>query len=372
MTERIPLIEPVVGDEELKKVAEVLESGYMTQGPLTRKFEDGFVELTGAGHAVAATSCTTGLELALEGSGIGPGDEVIVPDFTHPATGNAVVRVGAEPVLVDVDRRTYNIEPGAVAEAVNDRTAAVIPVSWGGRPLNPEPLRDIAEDEDLVVIEDAACSAGAAFDGESVGAQFDASVFSFHPRKVLTTGEGGMVTTDDADLENAMREIKNFGTNPRTGIDFVRADATNYRLSDVLAAIGVVQLEKHESIIGRRRELAHRYTSLLESVDGVTTPVEPERATHTYQSYCVYVEIGDEGARDVIIERLDAEDIESQIGTYALHRTPAFSDAKRGSELTTSRSLEYRLLTLPVAHSMSTADQERVVETLETAVQELS
>jgi dTDP-4-amino-4,6-dideoxygalactose transaminase len=370
MADRIPLIEPVVGDAELDNVRDVIESGYMTQGPYSQEFEETFAKFVGTDHAITATSCTTGMELALEAVGVGDGDEVIIPDFTHPATGNAVVRVGATPVIVDVDRDTYNIDVDDVAAAVIEDTAALLPVSWGGQPLDPDPLRDLADTHDLAIVEDAACGAGASYDGESVGSQFDASVFSFHPRKVLTTGEGGVVTTDDADIKRTIRQIKNFGTNPRTDIGFVRTNATNYRFSDVLAAIGVAQLEKREEIIGRRREIAARYDTLLEDVAGVDTPMEPEPARHTYQSYCVYIKAGDDTSRDSLIEALAEANIESQIGTYSLHNTEAFADAKRVGDLSTSAALESNLLTLPVAHSMTDADQERVVEALDTALED--
>ena len=363
----IPLIEPVVGDEELANVEAVLESGYMTQGPYADEFAEGFAEYVDAVHALVTTSCTTGLELALDAVGVGEGDEVVVPDFTHPATGNAVVRVGAEPVLADVDRRTYNLDDESMAAAVTDRTAALLPVSWGGYPLDPGPITDLADDHDLAVVEDAACAAGASYDGTPVGSQFDVSVFSFHPRKVLTTGEGGVVTTDDAGLAEEMRRIKNFGVDADAG-EFVRADATNFRLSDVLAAVGVAQLDRAPEIVARRRELAARYTELLSDVDGVRPPAAPDEGRHVYQSYCVEIEVGRDSPRDALIETLADEGIETQIGTYALHRTPAFADATRAGSLDTSARLHDRLLTLPVAHSMTEADQHRVVDSLDAAL----
>jgi len=372
MTERIPLIEPVVGEEELENVESVLESGYMTQGPFAEEFEETFADRAAADHAVTVTSCTTGMELALEALGVGSGDEVPLPDFTHPATANAVVRVGAEPVLVDVDRETYNVDLAALADAVSSETGALLPVSWGGQPLPTDPINDVAADAGVPVLEDAACSTGAAYDGQPVGSQFDASVFSFHPRKVLTTGEGGVVTTDDDELEATMRSIKNFGTDQRKGqIGFVRRDATNFRFSDVLAAIGVAQLEKFDEILARRRELASRYTDLLSSVEGVLPPATPAEASHVYQSYCVYVEAGGEETRDLLIEELAEQNIESQIGTYALHQTEAFGDAKRIGSLETSRALHHNLLTLPVAHSMTEDDQHRVVDELDAALDRL-
>lgn len=370
MTDRIPLIEPVVGDEELENIETVLDSGYMTQGPYAEEFEDGFADRVGIDHGITVTSCTTGMELALEALGVGSGDEVPIPDFTHPATANAVVRVGADPVLVDVDRDTYNVNPDALSDAITDDTAALLPVSWGGQPLPTDAIDDIAANHDIPVIEDAACSSGAAYDGQPVGSQFDVSVFSFHPRKVLTTGEGGMITTDDDDLAQTMRSIKNFGTDQREGeIGFVRDDATNYRFSDILAAVGVAQLEKLDEIVERRREIAHRYTDLLADIDGVRSPMEPDEAYHNYQAYCVYVEAGDDETRDDLIDAMAERDIETQIGTYALHNTEAFSDAKQESDLETSSALEANLLTLPIAHSVTVEDQKQVVDTLDEALE---
>lgn len=366
MADRLSLIEPVVGDEELERIEQVLDSGYMTEGPFAREFESKVADIVDADHGITATSCTTGLELALEASGVGPGDEVIVPDFTYPATANVVKRLGAEPVLVDVSRETFNIDPEAVEEAITERTSTVMPVSWGGQPLNAAPLNDIAAEHDLDVIEDAAWSLGAAYDGAPSGSQFEASIFSFHPRKSITTGEGGVITLDDDDLAEEIRTIKNFGLDQSPEqVGFVRANATNYRLSDVLAAIGVTQLERMDEIMAQRRELAERYYDLVEPVEGIQRPYVPLEATHTFGSYCVYIEAGDETTRNEIIDLMDARDIETQIGTYALHKTPAFEDATRGTELTNSRDLYYNLLTLPMEHTMSDSDQHRVVEELE-------
>ncbi|WP_440992280.1 DegT/DnrJ/EryC1/StrS family aminotransferase [Haloarchaeobius baliensis] len=366
MEDSIPLIEPVVGDEELENVKAVLESGYMTQGPYSDEFEESFSSFVDAEHGITITSCTTGLDAVLEALDIGEGDEVVVPDFTHPATANVVAHRGATPVLVDVDENTYNIDHDALESAVGEETGAVIPVSWGGQPLDPAPLRRLQDEYDFAVVEDAACSAGAAYDGGQTGSQFDASVFSFHPRKVLTTGEGGMITTDDDDLERAIREIKNFGTVPSDpDVGFRRASASNYRMSDILAAVGVAQMEKRDDIIGTRQSLAERYTDLVADIDGVRAPFVPEASEHVFQAYCVYIEAGDENTRDQILDAMRDRNIETQIGTYALHLTEAFGDAKRVGSLDASAGLQDNLLTLPIAHSMTDADQDRVVAALD-------
>jgi perosamine synthetase len=368
--ETIPLIEPVVGDAEMSKLRDVIESGHLTQGQYTEQFEEAFADRVGTSNAVCVTSCTVGLELALEACGVGPGDEVLVPGFTYPATATAVVRNGAEPVLVDVDEHTYNLSADELLDHDLEGIDAAIPVSWGGRPLDPEPLRSVARDRGIDLVEDAACSVCAQFDSEPTGSQFDASVFSLHPRKVLATGEGGVVTTDDAELATTLRSIKNFGTDPDDAeISFIRADATNSRFTDLQAAVGLAQLEKLDEIVEHRRELAHRYTDLLGDLEGVVPPAESPEAFHNYQSYCVYIEAGDDSVRDSVIDRLADGGIETQIGTYALHLTDAFADAQRIGTLETSRKLYHNLLTLPVAHSMTDADQHRVVDALETALE---
>ncbi|MHA2265668.1 MAG: DegT/DnrJ/EryC1/StrS family aminotransferase, partial [Candidatus Thorarchaeota archaeon] len=244
MERRIKLIEPVVGDEELSLIREVLESGYMTEGPKAREFEKGFAELVGAKHAVVTTSCSTALQLSVDILGVGPGDEVIVPDFTYPVTADVARLRGASAVLVDVDESTYNIDPDEVRKGITDKTVGIVPVSLFGHPLDMAPLREIAQEHDLFILEDAACSTGARFNSEKTGSMADLTCFSFHPRKVITTGEGGMLTTDDDDLAEKARAMKRFGIRVVDGRPQFMTVGTNYKLSDVLAAIGVKQLEK--------------------------------------------------------------------------------------------------------------------------------
>lgn len=353
------LTKPVVGEEEIAIVREVLKSGWLAEGSMTRKFEEKVAEFTGARYAVATTSCTTALELALRAVHIKPGDEVIVPDFTYPATADVVSWVGATPVLVDADIASYNINPAEVEKAISERTRCVIPVSWGGNPINVEALDALRQKHDLFVIEDAACSLGSEFAGRRTGTMADITCLSFHARKVITTGEGGMITTNNEEFYNEIRSLKRFGLEPEgKGEEFVRI-GTNYKLSDILGAIGIEQMGKIDTIIKRRIELANNYSKLLKEIDFVRPPAKHMKAKHVYQTYAVYIEIP--GIRDRIIGDLNKENIETQIGTYALHLLKAFANSKKIGHLEIAEKLYRNLLALPMCYTMTMADQERVV-----------
>jgi len=366
---KIKLIEPFVGKEEMKNINKVLRSGWLTEGPRTEELEQRIRQYVGVNYAVAATSCTTAIELALRALKIGPGDEVIIPDFTHPATGNMVRWVGATPVLVDVDMSSYNIDPEEVEKAITKKTRCILPVSWGGNPLDIGPLDEMKEKHDLLIVEDAACSLGAEYNGKKTGTMADITCLSFHPRKIITTGEGGMSVTDDPDNAERMRRLKKFGMETINGEIRFTGEGTNYKLSDVLAAIGLAQMDKIDVIIKRRIQLAKYYTDLLAKVDSVRPPEEKKNAKHTYQTYAIYIE--KEGARDKIIENLRKENIETQIGTYALHLQPSYRQAKKVGELERTEKLYRNLLTLPMCQSMTKADQEYVVSELQKSIRTL-
>jgi perosamine synthetase len=356
----LKLIEPVVGEEELRAIQKVLESGWLTEGSVTGEFETKLAQFTGAKHAIATTSCTTALELALRALNVKHGDEVIVPDFTHPATADVVKWVGADPVLVDVDISSYNIDVGEVEKAINQKTKCVMPVSWGGNPLDYEILDELKEEHGLYIIEDAACSLGSEFAGKKTGTMADITCFSFHPRKLITTGEGGMITTDNEEVAEDIRCLKKFGIKSTDKKDdFVRI-GTNYKLSDILGAVGVEQMRKISRIIDRRIELATNYSKLLKDIDSIRPPIKGEKAKHVYQTYAVYIEI--EGIRDKIIQDLKKEGIETQIGTYSLHLQKAFQKAKMIGKLRTGEKLYRNLLSFPMCHSMTLEDQEQVVQ----------
>jgi perosamine synthetase len=356
---RIKLAEPVVGEEELQAIRRVFESGWVAEGPMTREFEARLADFVGAKHAIATTSCTTALELALRAINLQPDDEVIVPDFTYPATADVVSWIGAKPVLVDVDS-SYNVNPIEIEKAISNKTKCVLTVSWGGNPLDFRPLCELKEKYGFYLVEDAACSLGAEFLGKKTGAIADITCFSFHARKVITTGEGGMITTNDEGLAEEIRCLKRFGIKTgKKGEEFVKI-GTNYKLCDILSCIGIQQMEKINRIIERHLELARNYDRLLEDIDFIKTPTKNQEAKHVYQTYAVYVTI--DGIRDRIIEDLKKKNIETQIGTYALHLQKAFEHVKRVGSLEVAEALYRNLLALPMCFSMTLEDQELVAE----------
>ncbi len=364
MTEKtIKLIEPVVGKEELALIEEVLESGYMTEGPKTREFESKFAEYVGAKHGIATTSCTTAMELSLRVLEIGKGDEVIVPDFTYPATADVARFVGATPVLVDVSPESYNVHAEHIEGAITSQTKCVMPVSLFGNPIDIGPIEKLQEEHGFFIVEDAACSAGARRGERRTGSMVDMTSFSFHPRKVITTGEGGMVTTSSDEFADLSRSIKMFGmTAVPGGLPSFTRPGTNYKLSDILGAIGVVQLGKIDEIVSRRRELASNYDRLLQDVEGVIPPQVDDGVRHVYQTYAVRITV--DGARDRLLNDLRERNIQTQIGTYSLHVQPSFSDVRRIGSLETSKMLFENLLALPMSHYMTDEDQETVASTL--------
>jgi perosamine synthetase len=355
---------PYTDTAEVEAVAEVLASGTLTQGPRVVRFEEAIAELVGARHAIATTSATTALHLALTALDIGPGDEVLVPDFTFPATANVVVQLGAIPVLVDIDLATFTIDVDHADRLVTSRTKAIMPVHTFGLAADMEPILALAERHGLAVVEDAACALGTTYHGRPVGALGTAGCFSFHPRKSITTGEGGMVTTNDPDFAERLRLLRSHGGIRRGNRFTFEAAGYNYRLSDILAAIGIAQLDKLAWILMRRREIAARYRELLADVTGISPPIEPAWGGHVYQSFVVLLDEAID--RDAVIAALADDGIETTLGTYALHCQPYFQRTfgYRLGDLPASRAAYQRSLTLPLFVTLDEATQERVVATL--------
>jgi perosamine synthetase len=331
---------PNISNDEYIAVKQVLDSAYLTEGPVTHEFEKMVASYVGTKHASAMTSCTTALHTALEAIGI-RNKEVIVPDYTYPATIEAVILAGGIPVLVDVDIESMNMTSEILENAYNEKMNVFIPVSWGGVPLESKIYRT-GKKLGLFNLEDAACSLGSMIGNEHVGKLADATCFSFHPRKVITTGEGGMVTTDNDEIAEKCHSFKHFGM---SGDRFVTI-GTNYKLSNILSAIGIEQMKKIEKIVKERIERAKIYDELLAKILGIKPAYSKKGTRQTYQSYTCYIE--KEGVRDKIRKKLAENNIESQIGTYALHLEPAYANVKRIGTLKNSELLFKNALTLPL------------------------
>ena len=295
---QVPFARPYLPGGEATALAEVIASGWVSQGPRVQAFEQEFAERVGAPEAIAVTNCTSALHLALFACGVAAGDEVIVPSTSFIATANAVWQCGATPVFADIDPRTYNLDPAATERAISERTKAIMPVHQLGLPADMEAFIDLAERYGVTVVEDAACAIGATYRGAPIGSHGSMACFSLHPRKVITTGEGGMITLHDPELAKRMRQLRQHAMDVS---DLARHSAKdvvvesypergfNVRMTDMQAAMGLCQLEVLDEILDRRRRLAERYNELLAGFPGLETPYDPPYAVRTWQSYCVRV-----------------------------------------------------------------------------------
>ena len=336
-------------------MAEVLESGLLTMGPKVAEFESELARVCERPHAVAVSSGTAALHLAVLALGIGEGDEVLVPAFTFPATANVVALAGARPVLVDVDPETMNLDPAHVDAAVTRRTCAVLAVHLFGRPLDWEALMDVVPPP-VAVIEDAAGALGARHRGRPCGSLGLAACLSFHPRKVVTTGEGGAVVCADEELADAVRRLRHHGIEPRGAFD-IRLPGFNYRLADLLCAVGIPQLQRLDELLAARRGIAEGYAERLEGI--VELPTVGEGDTHGWQAYVVRVD-----RRDEVLRALREQGVEAQIGTYAVHRLSAYRD--QGPFPGADACFE-RGLALPLHSELDESDLDRIAEVIRSA-----
>ena len=350
MSDPIRLARPDVGDAELAAVEEVLRSGQLTMGAKVDELEAAVADAVGTAHAAVVSSGTAALHLALLALEIGAGDEVVVPAYTFPATANVVALCGAEAVLVDVDPDTFLLDPAAVEAAVSSRTRAVMAVHLFGRPVAWEALQS-AVPQEVVLVEDAAGALGARYRGTPCGALGVAGCLSFHPRKIVTTGEGGAVTTDELDLDAAVRRLRHHGW---ATLGDMPGPGFNYRLPDVLCALGIPQLARLEELLAARERVAGWYADRLSHF--VLTPSVDEGDRHGWQAYVVQLE-----RRDDALTALREAGIEAQIGTWALHRLAPYRD--QGSFPGADAAFE-RALALPFATTTTEAEVDRVAAVL--------
>ena len=375
----IPIAVPAVGEREWESVREPLMSGWLTQGPKVHEFETRFANRHRVQHAIASTSCTTALHLTLVALRIGPGDEVIVPSFTWVATANVVLYCGAKPVFVDVDPDTFNIDPQAAAAAVTERTRAAIPVHLFGLCADMDALRSGLPD-DVHLVEDAACAIGSEYHGVPAGGLGDAGCFSFHPRKIITTGEGGMVTTHDSELAARIDSLRNHGASipeevrHRSAAPYEMPEFNvlgfNYRMTDVQAAIGLSQLDRLDGLLTRRGELAQLYREALADVDWLRVPRVPEGFRHSWQSFVVKLEPDSPVEPDELMARLLERGVSTRPGTHAVPGLRLYRE-RLGEDLSAypaAAMLEHRTVAIPLHNRMSGDDVEYVVEAIHEAV----
>jgi dTDP-4-amino-4,6-dideoxygalactose transaminase len=369
---RIQVMVPTLGEEEANAAAEAVRSGWVAQGPRVVEFERRFAAAVGAGHGVAVSSCTTGLHLALIAVGAGPGDEVIVPSLSFIATANAARYVGAVPVFADVDLDTGNLTEETIDAVRTDRTRAIIAVHQGGVPFDVRALRAASARWGIPLVEDAACAAGSTAYGRPVGEGALVAAWSFHPRKVITTGEGGMLTTDSADWGVRMRRLREHGmsvsaaerhASDKPVLEQYLETGYNYRMTDIQAAIGLVQLDRLAALVARRRELAQRYRSLLADVPGLSPVTDPPHGTTNFQSYWVRLEPELGADRDAVLAGLAAAGVSARRGIMAAHLEPAYASAGPVSLPTTERLTRDSLI-LPLHDALTDDDQEYVVAML--------
>lgn len=392
---QIPIVRPWLGQEEIQHVEEVLRSGWLVQGKKVAEFERLVARAAGAEEAVAVSSCTTALHLALRLAGLKCGDwscvskedrssgaciewcEVICPSYTFVATVNVLLYLGIKPVLVDIDAQTGNIDPARIEEAITPQTRAIVMVHQLGLPAEIDPISAIAHRHGLAVIEDAACALGAQYKGKPVGSHSPLVCFSFHPRKAVTTAEGGALCTNDPDLAERARILRSHGAS-------VPAEARhqsggtiyeqyvdvgyNYRMSDVHAAIGIAQMKRLPGILQRRTALASRYTEVFSQTDLVIPPFVPPHMSHAYQTYAVQLSDACSVNRDTVIQRMAERGVSCRRGIPPVHLEPYYIERFGRISLPVTEALSARTLFLPLYPQMTREEQSYVIDSLLHAV----
>jgi perosamine synthetase len=367
----VPFARPAMMGGEAAAIADVIASGWVSQGPRVAAFEAAFAARVGAPAAVATTSCTTALQLSLYVCGVGPGDEVVIPSLSFVATANAVWQCGATPIFADIDPLTYNLDPAAAERAITPNTKAIMPVHQVGLPADMDRFLELAQRYGVAIVEDAACAIGASYKGRTIGSLGPLACFSLHPRKVITTGEGGMIAVHDHAIAERLRRLRAHGMDMS---DLARHTANdvvfegypergwNARMTDLQAALGLCQLEALDDILERRRLLAERYTAAIEQIPNLEPPYEPDYARRTWQSYCVRVGPHAAVSRTELMRRLLRYGITTRRGVGAIHQEPSYAGAHDDLEHTEAAARD--VLTLPLFPDLTEEQQDYVIECL--------
>jgi len=366
-----------MGEEEIALVAQTIRSGWITQGPRVAEFEAAFAARVGAAHAVAVCNCTAALHMALIEAGVGPGDEVIVSPHSFIASANAILYCGARPAFVDIDPVTLNMAEDRVAAAITARTKAILAIHQIGRPADIALLGRLASERHIKLVEDAACAIGSMFRGRAIGDNTHSQLvcFSFHPRKVMSTGDGGMITTGDAALAQRLRLLRQHGMSVN---DLQRHQSKtivsesypvlgyNYRLTDVQASIGIAQLRRLDSIIARRREIAARYDAVFSQVPGIATFAEPPDCRWNHQTYLIRLRGTTAAERDSFMQRLLTAGIATRRGIMSIHREAHYIERFGRLSFPESEAASDQCVCLPLYTQMGDADIESVTTEVKT------
>ena len=375
--EQIPFMKPWLGDEEADAIRDVVKSGWICTGPKVAQFEGELSALVGAKHGVATNAATSALHLALQVNGLQQGDEVILPSFTCMANANAVIIAGGVPRFADIERDTYNLEPRSVEERITEKTRAIMMVDQIGLPANLDAFKALAKKHNLILVEDAATALGSKYKETFVGGHGVTACYSFHPRKLITTGEGGMMMTGDAAFADRARVLRSAGASIS---DLKRHQAKgalfqeyaesgyNYRMTDMQAAMGLVQLAKFDAIVGQRAEQARLYDDLLAAVDEIAPPYVPSYATHAYTSYCVRVRPSARVGADDIVRRMADRNVSCRRGIQPLHCEPYFQHTMNGLVLPETELAAKETLFLPIFPGLTDGQQRAVIEALKRSV----
>jgi len=379
----IPIARTNLLDSEINSVLDPLKSGWLVQGPKVKEFEDKWCAFTGAQHSIAVTSCTSGLHLSLAASGFGPGDEAIVPAFTWISTANVVEHLGGKVVFCDIDSKTFNIDIAQIESKITERTKAILPVHLFGLAADMDPILTLAEKHNLFVVEDAACGFGSKYKDEHVGTLGDTGCFSFHPRKAITTGEGGMVTTNDSNLADKIRRLRDHGA-AMTDLQrhlgarpYLLADhpdaGYNQRMTDLQAAIGSAQMDRAEGIVSERQGLAKKYDDAFANLDWLKTPFRGDDFEHGYQSYpCLFMpkDISLESVKKINAQRnqwmddLQKKGISTRPATHAVHMLSFYREKYQLSpeDFPNAYAADQCSISLPLFHGMEQSEQDFVIE----------
>lgn len=367
----IPIAKPFLTEAEAKAAYDTILSGWITQGPKVQEFEEMFARYTGAQYAVAVSNCTTALHLSMIVAGIGVGDEVICPSMSYIATANAIKYVGATPVFAEVDPVTYNLDPKDVETKISNKTKAILLVHQIGMPGDIDAFKELAEKYELELIEDAACAIGSSYKGGKIGSHSDLVCFSFHPRKVISTGDGGMITTNREDYYQRLKLLRQHGMSVNDRVRHVSTQVIfedhveigyNYRMTDIQAAVGIKQLEKLDWIVKERRKIAAVYNEAFKHLDHVQLPLEKQGYFSNYQSYSIYLRDSCPIDRNTLMQQLLDKGIASRRGIMTAHRETAYKLLYSDVYLPISEDIQDNSILLPVFVQMENQEIQYIID----------